>query len=39
SDPEEIRGSFPDIRLVTKPYSGEDLIEAVAMACGRVPSA
>ncbi|TIR15586.1 MAG: response regulator [Mesorhizobium sp.] len=39
SDPDEVKGSFPDIRLVTKPYSGEDLIEALAMACGRVASA
>ena len=39
SDSDEIKGSFPDIRLVTKPYSGDDLIEAVAMACGRFASA
>jgi len=39
SDPDEVRSSFPDIRLLTKPYSGEDLIEAVAAACGRVAPA
>ncbi|TGQ67492.1 response regulator [Mesorhizobium sp. M00.F.Ca.ET.186.01.1.1] len=36
SDVDEIRTSFPGIRLVTKPYSGDDLVEAVALACGRV---
>ncbi|WP_374940413.1 response regulator [Mesorhizobium sp. INR15] len=36
SDAEEIKASFPGIRLVAKPYSGEDLVEAVASACGRV---
>ncbi|WP_407067737.1 response regulator [Mesorhizobium sp. CU2] len=35
SDSDEIRISFPGVRLVTKPYSGDDLIEAVAAACGR----
>ncbi|TIT48955.1 MAG: response regulator, partial [Mesorhizobium sp.] len=25
------------IRLVTKPYSGDDLVQAVAAACGRGP--
>jgi DNA-binding response OmpR family regulator len=39
SDAEEIKASFPGIRLVTKPYSGDDLIEAVAAACGRGPLA
>lgn len=39
SDPDEVKGSFPDVRLVTKPYSGDDLIEAVAMACGRAKAA
>ncbi|WP_421917575.1 response regulator [Mesorhizobium sp.] len=38
SDVDEIKTSFPGIRLVTKPYSGEDLIEAVAAACGRSPA-
>jgi DNA-binding response OmpR family regulator len=37
SDPDEIKGSFPGIRLVTKPYSGTDLVEALAAACGRAP--
>lgn len=35
SDAEEIRTSFPGVRLVTKPYSGEDLVEALALAYGR----
>lgn len=35
SDAEEIKAAFPGIRLVTKPYSGDDLVEAVAEACGR----
>ncbi|RVD60783.1 response regulator [Mesorhizobium sp. M2D.F.Ca.ET.185.01.1.1] len=39
SDSDEIKSSFPDVRLVTKPYSGDDLIEAVAMACGRANAA
>ncbi|MBN9218921.1 MAG: response regulator [Mesorhizobium sp.] len=38
SDAEEIRTSFPGVRLVTKPYSGEDLIEALAQAHGRASS-
>jgi DNA-binding response OmpR family regulator len=37
SDMDEIKVSFPNIRLVTKPYSGDDLVEAVAAACGRGP--
>lgn len=32
SDSDEVKVAFPEIRLVTKPYSGDDLIEAVAMA-------
>ena len=39
SDADEIKASFPGIRLVTKPYSGDDLVEAVAAACGRGPLA
>lgn len=39
SDSDEVKDSFPDIRLVAKPYSGDDLIEAVATACGRVAPA
>lgn len=37
SDADEIKSTFPDVRLVTKPYSGDDLIGAVAAACGRGP--
>lgn len=39
SDSEEIEGSFPEVQLVAKPYSGDDLIEAVATACGRAKAA
>ena len=39
SDSDEVKGLFPDIRLVTKPYSGDDLVEAVALACGRAKAA
>ncbi|WP_352588350.1 response regulator [Mesorhizobium sp. M0028] len=35
SDMDEIKKSFPGVRLVTKPYSGDDLVEAVAAACRR----
>ncbi|MFD1987322.1 response regulator [Mesorhizobium newzealandense] len=35
SDPDEIKASFPGVRLVGKPYSGDDLMQAVAAACGR----
>ncbi|WP_441338801.1 response regulator [Mesorhizobium sp.] len=37
SEMDEIKVAFPDVRLVTKPYSGDDLVEAVASACGRGP--
>jgi DNA-binding response OmpR family regulator len=36
SDADEIKASFPGVRLVGKPYSGEDLMQAVATACGRM---
>ena len=39
SDVDELNASFPDIQLVTKPYSGDDLIEALASACGRAKAA
>ncbi len=35
SDADEIKASFPGIRLVAKPYSGDDLIEAVAAGLRR----
>jgi len=35
SDADEIKAAFPGIKLVSKPYSGDDLVEAVAAACGR----
>jgi CheY-like chemotaxis protein len=39
SDSEELRAAFPEIRLVTKPYAGEDLVAALAEACGRAEAA
>jgi len=35
SDAREISTSFPGVRMVAKPYSGDDLVKAVAAACGR----
>lgn len=35
SDNAEVMRRFPGIKLVSKPYSGSDLIEAVAAAYGR----
>lgn len=37
SDVAELKSSFPDVTLVGKPYAGNDLIEALAAACGRAP--
>jgi CheY-like chemotaxis protein len=34
---EEIRSSFPDVVLVEKPYSGDDLIAALAAARKAAP--
>jgi CheY-like chemotaxis protein len=34
SDNEEILHSFPRVRIVGKPFAGDDLIEAVAAAAG-----
>ncbi|RWA65210.1 response regulator [Mesorhizobium sp.] len=39
SEVDELKAAFPEIRLVSKPFSGEDLVEAVAAACGRGPLA
>jgi CheY-like chemotaxis protein len=36
TDNPEIATRFPGVTLVGKPYSGNDLIEAVAGACGRL---
>lgn len=35
SDTPELLSAFPGVKLVAKPYSGEDLVEAVASTCGR----
>lgn len=34
----ELEREFPGVALVSKPYSGTDLIEALARACGRLPA-
>jgi CheY-like chemotaxis protein len=36
TDSVEVATRFPGVSLVGKPYSGSDLIQAVATACGRV---
>lgn len=36
---EEAAADFPGVPLVPKPYSGEDLVEAVAAVSGRQPMA
>ncbi|CDX23434.1 Response regulator receiver protein [Mesorhizobium sp. ORS 3324] len=38
-DSDELKGSFPEIGLVSKPFSGDDLVSALAAACGRGASA
>jgi DNA-binding response OmpR family regulator len=38
TDNAEVAKRFPGIAMVGKPYSGNDLVEAVAAACGRVPA-
>ena len=35
SELDDVQASFPGIKLVPKPYSGDDLIGALAAACGR----
>lgn len=35
SDTKELARTFPGIAVVTKPYTGHDLVEALAAACGR----
>jgi CheY-like chemotaxis protein len=37
TDDPELTRRFPGVTLVAKPYSGTDLIEALALACGRTP--
>jgi CheY-like chemotaxis protein len=36
TDNVEVARRFPGVTLVGKPYSGSDLIQAIALACGRV---
>lgn len=38
TDNAEVAKRFPDVAMVGKPYAGNDLVEAVAAACGRVPA-
>ncbi len=35
TDSEEIRRGFPEVTLIGKPYAGDDLVSAVAVAAGR----
>ena len=35
SDTQELERAFPGVAVVAKPYAGDDLIEALAIACGR----
>lgn len=36
TDSEQLGATFPGIRLVGKPYGGDDLVEAVAAAAGKI---
>lgn len=38
TDLDEIYRSFPGVAVIGKPYSGDDLVEALARACGRDPA-
>ena len=38
TDNAEVAQRFPGVALIGKPYSGNDLVEAVAAACGRIPA-
>ena len=38
SDDAEVGKRFPGVTMVGKPYAGNDLIAAVAVACGRIPT-
>ena len=38
ADQGELSKKFPGTRLIGKPYSGDDLVNAIAAACGRDPS-
>ena len=37
TDSPELTARFPGVMLVGKPYAGNDLVAAIAMACGRIP--
>ncbi|MEP9387620.1 response regulator [Mesorhizobium sp. KR9-304] len=37
TDDAEVSQRFPGVTMVGKPYAGNDLVEAVAAACGRMP--
>jgi CheY-like chemotaxis protein len=38
TDNAEVVTRFPGVTLVGKPYAGNDLVEAIAIACGRTPA-
>ena len=37
TDNAEVAQRFPGVAMIGKPYAGNDLVEAVAAACGRIP--
>ena len=38
TDNAEVSTRFPGVMLVGKPYAGDDLVHAIAHACGRIPA-
>jgi hypothetical protein len=38
TDNGDVAKRFPGVAMIGKPYSGNDLVEAVATACGRLPA-
>jgi DNA-binding response OmpR family regulator len=38
SDIAEVARRFPAVAMIGKPYAGNDLVTAVAAACGRIPA-
>jgi CheY-like chemotaxis protein len=38
TDNGDVAKRFPGVTMIGKPYSGNDLVEAVATACGRIPA-
>jgi CheY-like chemotaxis protein len=38
TDNDEVAKRFPGVAMIGKPYAGNDLMDAVAAACGRLPA-